>query len=770
MRVCLVSRELAPFYGGGIGTYISMMAKAFVEAGHEVHVLTDTHQGLIQRAPALRPGVHFHQVQMTEGLVAKDGWPCWPMRYAMAVYLKLLELHETHNFEYIEFPDWLGEGYFACRAKRTLGQFKDAVLSVKLHTPFHEARWCNHDSWYDMERAYCDEMETSSMRQCDALLSPTHSLLKLVVDRLGPTTGRLDRTIRSPFDQSCIQELLEGAHVDPAPDEQMTVLYYGRMEYRKGVSLLIQAGQRLLERGLNVNFELIGSDTQSGPFSSSMLEHLQKEIQSPWQNRFVFHRNRPRNQLGQAIKAATICCFPSIWENYPYVCLESMMMGACVVGSDAGGMGEIIIDGTSGLLFEATSVDSLEATLFKALSDPELRAKCAEGAPKRVEQLCNPDRVVKDTLQAVEDARLQLRPVKISHVNAEPQTDPTVSIIIPFYNLGAFLPDTLKSVRGQTWTDYEVIIIDDGSDDPASCELMECIQAHDSDIRVVRQPNAGLGAARNRGLAEARGRYYLPLDADDLIDPTYLAKTVAVMQADEDLAYVTSLVRYFKDEPQDATGAWAPLGLIRHILPVANCGGVPACLFNLEKVQAVGGYDTVRSGYEDWDLYCKLAQQCQSATVIPEFLFYYRVREDSMLRVDCLPRHNTLRSYLASRHPELSTDVSKTSQLFIAECKQAQDQMSWHQSQLDQQHNKHETRRDQLQRQVNELEQQLAAGSRANGQHDARSYANQLIEENLRYRIADRINNALKRMGLHKSAKALTRRTIDPQQADRHQD
>src|ERR1043165_585549 len=117
MRVCLVTREFSPFWGAGIGTYAAAMARAWVSGGgHEVHVLTAPHKGLETNAPRLYPGVTFHTLGP---IAASEAAQCkYPFhQYALQVFRTFDALHEKHLFEYVEFPDYWGEGYFVLRAK-----------------------------------------------------------------------------------------------------------------------------------------------------------------------------------------------------------------------------------------------------------------------------------------------------------------------------------------------------------------------------------------------------------------------------------------------------------------------------------------------------------------------------------------------------------------------------------------------------------------------------------------------------------------------------
>src|SRR5688572_21346668 len=132
MRICLVTREFAPFWGAGIGTYAANMARAWREAGHEVHVVCPPHEGVLSRGPELYPGVRFHTVQ--PALSAEDEAGCRYEfeRYGMRVLRRLEGLHGQNPFDLIEFPDYWAEGHAAIRARREDGALPGAKLVVRL--------------------------------------------------------------------------------------------------------------------------------------------------------------------------------------------------------------------------------------------------------------------------------------------------------------------------------------------------------------------------------------------------------------------------------------------------------------------------------------------------------------------------------------------------------------------------------------------------------------------------------------------------------------
>ena len=106
---------------------------------------------------------------------------------------------------------------------------------------------------------------------------------------------------------------------------------------------------------------------------------------------------------------------------------------------------------------------------------------------------------------------------------------PMVSVIVPLYNASAYIVEALDSVLASTYRPLEIVVVDDGSKD----DSLSAVQAYAKDhpeVRVLHQENAGVSAARNHGIREAKGEYILPVDADDTIGTTYIEHAVEAMQ------------------------------------------------------------------------------------------------------------------------------------------------------------------------------------------------------------------------------------------------
>jgi glycosyltransferase involved in cell wall biosynthesis len=223
---------------------------------------------------------------------------------------------------------------------------------------------------------------------------------------------------------------------------------------------------------------------------------------------------------------------------------------------------------------------------------------------------------------------------------------PTVSVIVPVLDAGAYLAEALESLRAQTFGDFEVVIVDDGSSEPRT--LAELARAEAGGARVIRLPHGGVVAARTRGIAEATGEYLCFFDADDRMRPELLAHSVARLRAAPALAFVSFWVRLFGDQAWD----WQPQACDLAAL-LGDCTVATAALVRRSVVQAVAGFDAaMERGHEDWDLWLRIVAAGHAGEILPEVLFEYRRRADSRSTVaDRDANYLALLAARIARHP-----------------------------------------------------------------------------------------------------------------------
>jgi len=224
------------------------------------------------------------------------------------------------------------------------------------------------------------------------------------------------------------------------------------------------------------------------------------------------------------------------------------------------------------------------------------------------------------------------------------------SIVIPCYNQQEYVSQAIDSALAQTHGDTEVIVVNDGSTD----ESLRRIEAYGTKIVVANQGNAGLAAARNAGFSTATGEFFLPLDADDYIAPSYLERTLPLM-SDPAVGVVATDTQYF--------GVGDTLVSFYNVTPDTEkrSNEIPVCsLIRRTAFEQVGGYKNIFVesggkrvyGFEDWELWIGLLEREWKAAIVNEPLFYYRTKTVSMLASSNSVRKE-LTKKVQSLHPGL---------------------------------------------------------------------------------------------------------------------
>jgi glycosyltransferase involved in cell wall biosynthesis len=239
--------------------------------------------------------------------------------------------------------------------------------------------------------------------------------------------------------------------------------------------------------------------------------------------------------------------------------------------------------------------------------------------------------------------------------------NPQVSVIIPTYRWRGYLPDTLDSVFRQTFTDFEVIVINDGSPDDVAALLCPLIES--GRIRYFEQENAGPGAARNRGIVEARGEFLAFLDDDDLWPEDSLQWRVARLRAEAGAVLVYGGMSLFDDlTPRNDgapvyPGADSPSGDVHRDFLVRNwIHSSGQVLVRASVIRSIHGFAENLYGVEDYDLWIRIAEKGSFIYDSRRSLFY-RSHPDGMSRNLSRMHHvlGLVRKKHLGRFPRLAT-------------------------------------------------------------------------------------------------------------------
>ncbi len=236
---------------------------------------------------------------------------------------------------------------------------------------------------------------------------------------------------------------------------------------------------------------------------------------------------------------------------------------------------------------------------------------------------------------------------------------PDVSVIIPCYNQGHYLRDSIESVLQQSLQELEIIVVDDGSNDQTTCRILK--ELNYPKTRLIRKINGGLAAARNSGIKEATGRYILPLDCDDRIAPDYLSNAVTYLERKPECGIVYCQAEKFGSE----SGPWLLPRFSRWRMCLGNLIFCSA-LYRRSDWETVGGYDeSLRRGWEDWDFWLGILELGRSVHCLPQVGFYYRKHEKSMATSMEAALKASLHRRLMEKHPVFFGMFRKTPQSIL---------------------------------------------------------------------------------------------------------
>jgi glycosyltransferase involved in cell wall biosynthesis len=389
MKIALISYEYPPDTAhGGIGTYAFQAARMLHARGHHVEVFAGSHDRTYTASP---DGFPVHRVKEPD-----------LRRFSEPIGRVFADRHAAVAFDVIEGPD------FAADAREAVRLVPDIPLVLKLHTPtimlfrlnyltghLHplstkirlyvssvahgiRPRWGFDPAHarYRAESLRANETERLHALDADEIASPSTALGQILAKEWG-----LDRekVAHVPYPYLPSEDLLR----IPADTRTGVVTFVGRLEVRKGVLDLARAIPSVLRCCAGVKFRFVGPSDES-PLPGMDMEQYLKRALRKHAHAVEFTGPVPLNTIPDILATTDITVFPSIWENFPLVCLESMAAARAVVGSNAGGMSDMLDDGKVGRLVPPGNPAAIATALISLLRDPASRTALGIAARDRL--------------------------------------------------------------------------------------------------------------------------------------------------------------------------------------------------------------------------------------------------------------------------------------------------------------------------------------------------------------------------------------------------
>jgi glycosyltransferase involved in cell wall biosynthesis len=691
--------EYWPATLGGAGRLNADLVDMLVSAGHEVRVV------LVADADVHSPDSNVHVVRPTDAA----GWDIDFIAASKAAAEGLAYLHSVSSIDRIEMQDFDGLPFWTLTHRGDLG-FADVPITIRIHGPVDLQIEAMGVSTGELDVAA--EMERGSFSMADAVIAPSQGLAALVTDRYDLEPERVlvgvpvirelpsvvaDRTKGPRFTVIGRLSEVKGSHDMVNASVPMlrefptaSVTFVGSDGWsatanepmRSWLSKMIPADIR--ERIIFVDH--VDTEELAAIISSSTAVVAPSRFES---FNLAVHEAR---RAGAPVVLPEIAAFGIMFEagcgaemydgsvggltaalvklaRHPEVVSDLSEEPAPVLGS---AMGPYTID-LPAVWHRRSQGGLATAALARAeqvrFAQPELARhrqllqSLIRRTPAPVVGMVNRllPKAMRDRIRVAgdwnwdrEEARQRKadrwKTVEVRFASGElgEINSPKISVVIPCFNQGEFIHDALLSIFEQTMVDYDIVIVDDGSDDGATPQTLDALSF--PRITVMHQANVGLPGARNRGIEAARGEYVVTLDADDELAPEYLEKLSAVLDADDNTAFAHCWARLFGD--YQAIWATRPFNRFQFLLSNSVVGCV---VLRKSAWEAVGGYDeSMRDGNEDWDLWIRLSEAGFSNGQVREPLFWYRKHGVSM-SVETEAQYENVLLSLSQRLPSIYT-------------------------------------------------------------------------------------------------------------------
>lgn len=646
LRVCIATPDLlGPVKNGGIGTACGYLAFALAESGNDVSVL-------FCQTGAENLAADWIGEYQNRGITAVNA-ACWQQEQGatenfpdlghLAMAKTVYDwLKSQPDFDLILFMDWQGAGFYALHAKNCGIAFANTVMAVIIHSPSY---------WHSIHNAAVAQnplesllwhMERQSIALADAAISPSRYMLQW-------TDQRICHLPKLAIVQPNLLDLGQGLRHD-SNEPINEIIFFGRLEFRKGLEQFCAALDRLASQGkLPAQITFLGKCSWMGDEHSSFYIARRSQKWAGSEIRLITQKGH-REAVQYICGPGRMAVMPSIADNSPYTVYECLAYGVPFLARNVGGIGEFLPEAERELFLFGDNPTELAGKIAAALGKP----------PKR-------GSLVIDQHTNLDAWRLGLAklPQLVQQQHKDTTNDlPAISVILTHYNRPELLRQALDSLISQDYQNFELILADDGSTKPEAIAMLDSLEPlfAQRNWQILRLPNGHAAAARNRAAKVASGDWLLFFDDDNVAKPNMLA-VCAKAAATQQSGFIALMFQVF-----EGLALPCETNLAEIFLPTANAIAYGALVNTLSDTtalvykkdfEAIGGFrEDYGIGHEDFELFLRLALSGIRGGIIPEILFWYR-RSESKTSVQlntnaALNRMRSLRPFLELLPPNLA--------------------------------------------------------------------------------------------------------------------
>lgn len=406
MKICFISREIFPFFYGGIGTQVYAQMQFFLKKGHEIYFITEKSENFCELEFKLK----YQNIKVTFIDRDESAYTLHPsLNYAFSLEQAFQKIKQECQIEIVFLFDYAAEGLFIL-LKKLEGKYKTTLFLLELQGATYECLKYNAAipddffvklSAWDKIQCY---MENLCISWSDCLLSPSEVNRRETIQKLGLNREVIviPNSINLDIFQLRVPSKKELTDVK-------TIVYVGRLEKRKGVDLLLESFISILSDNVEkeTKLVLVGKDLFWEEYGESFQSHWQKIIPNSYKHRIKFLGHCSQETLKTYFSDAWMAVFPSRWEPFGNVCLEAIALGCPAIVTKNTGLMEVV--GTDyDIFFDGTKgVKGLKSVLLRVLQDVDLRNDLAEKSYLRAKKMSLQDGQL--TLEYIESIDREFR-------------------------------------------------------------------------------------------------------------------------------------------------------------------------------------------------------------------------------------------------------------------------------------------------------------------------------------------------------------------------
>lgn len=651
MRYWLLTSEYPPFFGGGISAYCSFTAKMLVQNGHQVSVFIN--DGSVENiSEAHVEGVRIIRFNPHKSNAASFLGHTTSVSYAFAQTLQHY-IEKEGAPDMVEAQEYLGIAYYLLQYKHLQYQWcRHIPVLITMHSPSFLYMQYNHISEYKYPNYWICEMERFCLQAANALIAPSRYILREVEKHFHISHPDIT-VVPNPFESA-----LSGNETDINTNSG-DIIFYGKLTAQKGVFQLLTYFKQLWDEGFKETLVLIGGqDIVYHPEGVTMGDFIRSRYQDFIASGLLRLKDKiAPAQMPQRLSNAKVIIIPSANDNLPYTVLEMMALGNIVLVSKQGGQSEVVADGVDGFVFDHEAPQTFKEKLFQILMLPEAERQAIQTAAReKTAAVYNLQTVYEQKIAVIKNIMVQNEPRHFPFTRswaAAPQPPDMgfrkslLSVVVPYYNMGRYIGETIASLQKSAYGDLEILIVNDGSTNAASLQALESYR-NKSGIIVIDTPNGGLAHARNTGARAAAGEYLAFLDADDTVAPDYYAKAIGVLKKFENVHFVGCWAQYF----EGSVNVWPTFTPEPPLVLYHNTINSSSLVYKRAAFLHKGRNDARMTfpGLEDYESVISLLEAGYRGVSLPEPLFSYRVRTNSMIRAISTNKKLHLLQYIAEKH------------------------------------------------------------------------------------------------------------------------